>query len=102
MNSCSSGEAEKEQMRKQMREELLAQMEFNAQSMMSWDEKVIKSVINVDILLLLVSFIFTFATWDNFIKLVPHLSCEGSVSPVQRLSEAGEGGTNNPARVCGG
>lgn len=27
-------------MRRQMRDELLAQMEFNAQSMMSWDEKV--------------------------------------------------------------
>lgn len=33
-------EAEKEEMRKQMKDELLAQMEFNAQSMMSWDEKV--------------------------------------------------------------
>lgn len=37
---CCPGEAEKEEMRKQMREEVLAQMEFNAQSMMSWDEKV--------------------------------------------------------------
>ena len=37
---CCPGDAEKEDMRKQMREELLAQMEFNAQSMMSWDEKV--------------------------------------------------------------
>ena len=27
-------------MRKKMKEELLAQMEFNAQNMMSWDEKV--------------------------------------------------------------
>ena len=27
-------------MRKKMREELLAQMEFNNQNMMSWDEKV--------------------------------------------------------------
>jgi len=33
-------EAEKEEMRKKMREELLAQMEFNSQNMMSWDEKV--------------------------------------------------------------
>ena len=37
---CCPGEAEKEEMRRQMKEELLAQMEFNAQSMMSWDEKV--------------------------------------------------------------
>ena len=37
---CHPGEAEKEEMRKRMKEELLAQMEFNAQSMMSWDEKV--------------------------------------------------------------
>lgn len=29
-------------MRQKMKEELLAQMEFNAQSMMSWDEKVKK------------------------------------------------------------
>ena len=41
---CSSGEAEKEEMRRQMREELLAQMEFNNQSMMSWDEKVNKVI----------------------------------------------------------
>jgi len=37
---CCPGDAEKEEMRKKMKEELLAQMEFNAQSMMSWDEKV--------------------------------------------------------------
>ena len=37
---CCPGETEKEEMRKQMREELLAQIELNAQSMMSWDEKV--------------------------------------------------------------
>lgn len=34
------GDDEKEEMRKKMREELLAQMEFNNQNMMSWDEKV--------------------------------------------------------------
>ena len=37
---CSSAEAEKEEMRRKMKEELLAQMEFNQQNMMSWDEKV--------------------------------------------------------------
>ena len=37
---CCPGDAEKEEMRKKMKDELLAQMEFNAQSMMSWDEKV--------------------------------------------------------------
>ena len=34
------GDEEKEEMRNKMRDELLAQMEFNNQNMMSWDEKV--------------------------------------------------------------
>ena len=44
---CSSAEAEKEEMRRKMKEELLAQMEFNQQNMMSWDEKV-KSGLHVN------------------------------------------------------
>ncbi|XP_068725304.1 kinesin-like protein KIF28 [Montipora capricornis] len=40
VGGAGMSDEEKEEMRKKMREELLAQMEFNNQNMMSWDEKV--------------------------------------------------------------